>query len=252
MAKTQTRACRRCRTRYDVLVAHDGVYPLSGVKRGCPRCGGRSYEEVFAVSRFAVQHEELAVPLYGMARAPMCGENQLAQHHFPYYDHGLGTVLHSPEHRQWCMEHDPNTGEKRDSPLVCVGDTDWDPIAIVDEQRAVSAEVDRKFAAYKAEMMADPDTARVWEMVDYMNEKRDYSMWGVQVPEAAVNLPPEGERLKQDLDGYLYTDSGWSTKEPQRPVPTALYAAGHNPNGLPDFGPRAFLTGDVIDASEVA
>lgn len=251
MAVTRTRACRRCETRYDVLVHKDGTYSLSAcAKPVCPQCGSRQYKNVAAVSRFTVDRAELDTPLYNLPRAPLVGENQLAQHHFPYYDHGLGVMLQSVEHRKWCMEHDPNTGLKRESPLVCVGHTDWDPIAIVDEQRAISAEVDRKFAEYKAEMMAYPDTRRAWEMVDYLNEKRDYSLWGVQAPEAALNLPPEGERIMQDLDGYLYTESGWASREPQAPVPTALWAAGHDPRGLPEYRPRALL--DVIDASEVA
>jgi hypothetical protein len=243
MAKTQTRRCRRCDRKYDVLQHTDGDFPLDGPRLGCPDCGTRTYRVQYGVPKLALAKPE---GVGGLPRAPLCGERGLEDRHFPYFDHGLGVMLHSKDHREWCMKHDPVTGQKREEALVCVGDMEWDPIAIVDEQISTSLEIDRKFAAYKDEMLSQPDTRKVWHQVELLNEQRDYSLWGVETPEAALNHPPEGEVIKQDLEGHLYTDSGWSTKTPQAPVPTALYAAGYDVTGLPAPKPVHLL--DVIDA----
>jgi len=240
------RRCLECGFKYELLVhrrfnIHTGEYDAPTISAlshphedhtTCPRCSSEDFEAIVRAPNLIGSKEE-SLPY--LARCPEVGERGLTQAHFPYFDAGLGVVLESPEHRQWLMKNHPD-GTPREEPLVCVGnDLPWDPSGIVDREIAHTADVNRRYNAYRDEMLSHPETRRAWDFVERAVLAKDLSAWGGDWPEPP-SYPAEGETIKQDLDGYLYTDSGWSSATPQRWVPLALEAAGHPPL-LPDHGP---------------
>lgn len=245
MMKTHHRRCNACGMKYELFEhqrfnGHTGKYDpptLHARTRGveddfldCPRCGSAEWHDVVGTPNLLVRNERDDAAPYLM-RAPDVHERSLSQSHFPYYDSGLNMMLQSPEHREWAKSHYAD-GTRREEPLVWVGDElPFEPIAMVDKQIAKREEVNAKWNAYKDEMLAHPDTRAAWHAVEAMTEARDFSPLGVDDPEffGPTHYPPPDEPLKQDLDGYLYTDSGWSSDHPQPWVPMALEAAGHQP-----------------------
>lgn len=252
MSKTNTvhhRRCDACGFRYELLERrrfNGSGYDeptLHALTRGvaddcldCPRCGSDLWHDVVGTPALVASKVDDQLPY--LVRAPDVHENQLQQSHFPYFDAGLGMTLQSPEHREWAKTHHRD-GSLRDEPLVWVGkELPFDPGGIVDREVAHTRLVNERYNAYRDEMLAQPDTRKAWHMVEQMTAARDFSALGVDDPNffGPTSYPTQGEPVKQDLDGFLYQDSGWASDEPQPWVPTALYAAGHTPQAarLPD------------------
>lgn len=245
MKKVHHRQCAKCEFEYELMEhqrynADLGAYeePQLFALQGndpdwqmCPRCGCEIYRERFAVSNFSKPRNTDRRGY--LARCPDVGENELTQSHFPYFDEGLGEVLQSPEHRQFLMTHHKD-GTPREDPLVCIGTDTWDPIAQCDRQLAERKEIDQKWDLYLDELKSQPETRKALAQFEDCARKKDFSSlgWDLEYPEP-THYPPAGEGVLQDEEGYLYTESGWRSDNPQPWVPQALIAAGHAPR-LPD------------------
>lgn len=258
MNKVHHRACKKCGTKYELMEHRrwngDGydeptLHPLHPRApegfTGCPRCRSQRFE--LAIATPALVSSKTDDHLSYALRAPNVSESALSDSHFPYFDAGLGTMVHSIEHREHLKTHyKDGTRREPGEELVCVEDAmPWMPEDILSRELAHTQEVNRRYNEYKSEMLAHPDTRKAWHDIEAMVAARDLSALGVDDPEffGPTHYPAQGEAIKQDLDGHLYQDSGWASDHPQPWVPQALEAAGHKPMLPTDPGPAGLLEG---------